>query len=236
MKRFQTGIDGEKLRRRVNWTARVLRGTDRKLLDNYLRGEGPHKLHLGCGDNVRPGWLNSDYNPQSDSVLHLDATTPFPLPDASLDYVFSEHMIEHLSYADGMRMLRECHRVLRPGGKVRISTPDLDFVVDLHRQDKSELQQSYIRWATEQFIEAAPYAGDTFVMNNFVRDWGHLFIYDVKTLSRAMESAGFTDITKHQLNESEDLNLVALENDSRMPQGFLQLESFTLEGVKATSR
>jgi hypothetical protein len=118
MKRFQSGMDGEKLLRGVKSIARVFRGTDRKLLDDYHRGMGRHKLHLGCGDNVLPGWLNSDYYPRSDSVLHLDATAPLPLPDASLDYVFSEHMIEHLSSADGMRMLRECHRVLRPGGKV----------------------------------------------------------------------------------------------------------------------
>jgi hypothetical protein len=95
------------------------------------------------------------------------------------------------------------------------------------------VQQSYIRWATEQFIEAAPYTDDTFVINNFVRDWGHLFIYDGKTLS---ESAGFTHVAKRQLNESEDPYLLRMENDSRMPPRFLQLEPFTLEGTKAASK
>ena len=123
VKRFQGGIDGEKLWRRVKWIARVRWVTDRKLVDDYLRGKGPHKLHLGCGHNVRPGWLNSDYYPPSDSVLHVDATAPFPLPDASLDYVFSEHMIEHLSYPDGMRMCASATACSAPAARSESPRP-----------------------------------------------------------------------------------------------------------------
>jgi len=51
-------------------------------------------------------------------------------------------------------------------------------------------------------------------------------------LSFSLEKAGFKEITKFSLNESEDEILRNLENEKRMPEGFLRLESFTLEGTK----
>jgi predicted SAM-dependent methyltransferase len=148
------------------------------------------------------------------------------------DYIFSEHMIEHISYSNGFAMLSECHRVLKNNGKIRISTPDLQFMINLYRDNKSELQIEYIKWAADRFIKSAPYPDDTFVINNFFRDWGHLFIYDEKTLRSSLERAGFTDIVRCELNESKDEALQNLENEKRMPRGFLKLESFTLEGTK----
>ena len=141
-------------------------------------------------------------------------------------------MIEHVSYAQGQHMLKECFRVLKDGGKIRISTPNLSFLILLYQNEKTELQKEYIGWATETFIGSAPYCEDTFVINNFVRDWGHTFIYDEKILRFSLEKAGFKEITKFELNESEDEILRNLENERRLPEGFLSLESFTLEGIK----
>ena len=62
------------------------------------------------------GWLNTDLCPKVAGCVTLDATKPFPLASASFDYVFSEHQMEHIHYSDAVRMLRECHRVLRPVG------------------------------------------------------------------------------------------------------------------------
>ena len=104
------------------------------LVRDYLRQHGPKKLHLGCGQNAIPGWLNTDYYPRRQDILHLDATKPFPLPAESFDYVFSEHMIEHITYHDGLTMLKESRRVLKPGGRIRISTPDLKFLIELKKK------------------------------------------------------------------------------------------------------
>ncbi|MDX1948562.1 MAG: methyltransferase domain-containing protein [Pirellulaceae bacterium] len=204
---------------------------DRSLTRTYLRGPDPKLLHLGCGGNRLTGWLNSDLYPNSRSVLHLDATRQFPLPADQFDAVFSEHMIEHIPRAAGARMLAECQRVLKPGGRIRISTPDLAFLIDLYRPDKSDLQRRYIAWATERFIPDAP-AGDVYVINNFVRDWGHQFIYDEPTLAAAMQAAGFEEISRCELNRSQHQSLANLENESRLPVGFLRLETLILEGVK----
>jgi predicted SAM-dependent methyltransferase len=212
--------------------ARALFQTDSGIARRYLSGDGTKKLQIGCGQNVLDGWLNSDFRPKRSHIMHLDATRAFPLPDNAFDFVFSEHMIEHVPYVGGVNMLNECFRVLKPGGTLRISTPDLLFLIDLYRPDKSPLQQSYIDCAVSLHSSYAPVATDTFVINNYVRDWGHLFIYDEKTLADAMRRAGFSEIRKFQLNESDSEALRGLENESRMPEGFLALESLTLQAVK----
>jgi hypothetical protein len=63
-----------------------------------------------------------------------------------------------------------------------------------------------------------------------------LFIYDEKTLRSSLEKAGFADIVRCDLNESKDESLRKLENENRMPEGFVKLESFTLEGTKVINR
>ena len=206
------------------------------LIDGYLRQPGARKLHLGCGCNVLAGWLNTDLVPRSPQVARVDLTKRLPFGDACFDYLFSEHVIEHLSYGEALTMLCECHRVLRPGGRMRISTPDLAFVVGLYAAEKSDLQLRYIDWATANFICRAPVRADTFVINNFVRNWGHLFIYDEKVLRVSLHMAGFRGVEKCALNDSSDENLCNLENERRLPPGFLRLETFTLEASKVKSR
>lgn len=198
------------------------------LATEYLANNNPRKLHLGCGNNILSHWLNSDFSPENKNIFHLDATRPFPFPDQSFNYVFSEHMIEHITYQDGLAMLKECYRILCKNGKIRISTPDLKFLVELYSEPKTDLQLRYIKWASASFTPDGV-SSDTIVINNFVRNWGHLFIYDEKTLRYALNESGFVDVVRLNINESNDLNLTNLENEKRMPEGFLQLESMTLE-------
>lgn len=211
---------------------REITGVDKNIIKQYLGQQKTKKLHLGAGNNIIDGWLNSDIYPKSKHVVHIDVTKTNPFDDKTFDYVFSEHMIEHISYAQGQHMLKECFRVLKDDGKIRISTPDLSFLISLYQSEKSVLQKRYLRWATEKFIDSAPYCEDTFVINNFVRDWGHTFIYDEKVLRFSLEKAGFQEITKCDLNESEDEIMRNLENKKRLPEGFLKMESCTLEGIK----
>ncbi len=220
------------VRQSIRRAERKFRKVDDSIIGAYFSTYESRKLHIGCSGNIIDGWLNSDLSPISDDVLPLDATKKFPFENNKFNYIFSEHMIEHISHSSGLAMLSECHRILRNNGKIRISTPDLQFLIDLYRSEKSELQIEYIKWATELFIKSAPYSDDIFVINNFVRDWGHLFIYDEKTLRSSLEKAGFTNIVRCELNDSKNEDFRNLENEKRMPRGFLELESFTLEGTK----
>jgi predicted SAM-dependent methyltransferase len=207
---------------------------DRKLTKLYLSAVQIRKLHIGCGNHHLPGWLNMDYFPLSGDDLYLDARHRFFFDDGSFHYIFSEHMIEHISYDDGLNMISECRRVLRPGGKIRISTPDLSFLIDLYKPMKSSIQRQYIDWTRQEFFDGSPDINEVFVINYFMRNWGHTFIYDEDLLKRTMLKAGFTSLVKRNLHESEVPEFRNLENETRLPPGLLQLETITFEGTKPT--
>jgi len=141
----------------------------------------------------------------------MDATKRFPLPSEAFDYVFSEHIIEHISYDSGRAMLQECFRVLKPGGKVRISTPDLTVLLGLHRSPRSEMQERYIEWAISNFIPNATATRECFVINNAFRNWGHTFICDKPSLEHLVRSVGFSGITWHEPHASDDPQLRGIE-------------------------
>lgn len=81
-------------------------------------------LHLGAGASKLAGLINCDlYNPEAD--LKADAANLDMFTDNSIDLIESHHMIEHLSFADAEKALKEWRRVLRPGGLLIITFPDI---------------------------------------------------------------------------------------------------------------
>jgi predicted SAM-dependent methyltransferase len=118
-------------------------------------------------------------------------------------------MIEHVPYDGGKSLVGECLRVLKPGGKLRISTPDLDRILAL-RQPTTPLEKEYVQYA----LRAIPEAVDgqiSFLINQFMRAWSHTFINDCETLSGLMRFAGFIDITERRLGERDDPELTDIE-------------------------
>ncbi|HVG20322.1 MAG TPA: methyltransferase domain-containing protein [Blastocatellia bacterium] len=214
--------------------SRIVFPVDQMVIKKYMSTVQVRKLQIGSGTNFIQGWLNSDIDPLK-GMIKLDVTKTFPFNDSVFDYIYCEHMIEHFYYTEGVKILSECYRILKSNGKIRVATPDLPFLVELYRANKTELQKKYIEWSTDSFIPTAPFYADTYVINNYFRDWGHKFIYDEKVLRFAMKEVGFTNIIRCLLNESEDKELQGLEYVGRMPDGFLELETFILEGTKPVS-
>jgi predicted SAM-dependent methyltransferase len=202
-------------------------------IDFYLRKHPNRKLQLGAGGNPYDGWLNTDvfeYRRRGD-VVYLDAREPFPLPDSSFEVIFTEHMIEHLTYEEGLACLRECRRVLQPDGRIRVSTPALERQIALFDEQLSDLQQRYIAWVTDSFIENAPAFLPGFVVNNMFRNFEHRFIYDEQTLRLALETAGFVDVEQHRVGHSNDPRLDGLEaRDTRSDAEFNEYETMAFEG------
>jgi predicted SAM-dependent methyltransferase len=211
---------------------RPLLGIDQKILQAHRREQSAVRLHLGCGQNHLKGWLNSDMFALDRSILYLNATKEFGLADNSVDFAYCEHMIEHLRYEDARKMVMETYRVLKSGGVFRIVTPELSFLIELYRRPDDSIHQDYITYSSVKNCPYAPEKRAIFVVNNFVRDWGHLFIYDAETLTELLETAGFRNPKRQEINQSDYQDLRELENESRMPPGFLKLESMIIEFVK----
>lgn len=219
-----------RLHRRVQRAARTARRVDRRIAERYLAETPAPKLHLGCGRHVLDGWLNSDLVPRAAGVLRLDVTRPFPFPADTFAHVYSEHVIGELSCEGAAAMLGECFRVLVPGGKVRIATPDLAFLAGLHGRELSEAQARYVEWFGAAAGSPGGEAG--FVVNRYLSAWGIQVVYDAPMLGRALAAAGFSGVTRCGLNDSGDEALRNLAHEERMPEGLLRLESLTLEAGK----
>jgi predicted SAM-dependent methyltransferase len=191
------------MRQRVRNLVRAARR--RRLIDVYLHTHAVRKLQLGAGEHPRDGWLNTDLHAygRGDELVYLDVRKPFPLPDAAFDAVHSEHMLEHLTYAEGQHCLRECLRVLKRSGRIRVATPSLERLAALYDHDLNDVQRRYVRWAVETLAPETGAELPGVVVNNFFHSWGHRFIYDPQTLRHALGEAGFVDIAEVTLGELE---------------------------------
>src|SRR6185436_11986283 len=77
-------------------------------------------LNLGCGDHFHEAWVNVDLSTKDDRVLRHDLTQPLPFADASFSVVYHSHVLEHFSREQGEQLMRECFRVLKPSGTIRV--------------------------------------------------------------------------------------------------------------------
>jgi len=184
------------------------------VIRKYLNSNSCKKLQIGGGGNPLKGWLNTDILPNHKDVIFLDAREELPFENDSLDYIFCEHMIEHIGYQDGLKMLSECFRVLKKNGKIRIATPDLKVFLDLFSENKSDDQDQYMEWILKNWLnrQGVNEKNPVFNINLVMHAWGHEFIYDDKTLIESLRRTGFRDSLSYKSGDSDDLNLKELES------------------------
>jgi predicted SAM-dependent methyltransferase len=179
-----------------------------------LLARDPLLVHLGSGTEYKQGWVNVDL--VGDPVdLAWNLARPLPLPAGCADGVFSEHVLEHLPLAGGLNLLREAHRVLRPGALVRIGVPD-----------GRRLLESYVADGRGFIDETRPGRPTPMVAVNELFSWyRHCFMYDARTLTLALEAAGFVDVLQAPFGTS-DLPGGCPDTESR------RAESLYVEAVK----
>ena len=95
----------------------------------------PRMLNLGCGRQFHPDWINVDLEAVSDEVLEHDLTRGLPFEEESIDVVYHSHVLEHLKPQEGVKLLEECFRVMKPGGVLRIVVPDLECIARLYLEN-----------------------------------------------------------------------------------------------------
>lgn len=169
---------------------------------NRDRVQSLQYLNFGCGPNVHTSFINLDFawGPRID--ICCDITQGLPLPSRSLDGIFTEHCLEHIAFDACCGVLKECHRVLRPGATLRIVVPDAGLFANLYVQAQAG--------AAVQFPYARDYPTSTPMMhlNRIFRDHGHLFAYDVPTLSRLLNECGFVEVVPCSFRQGRNPNLL----------------------------
>lgn len=85
---------------------------------------------MGCGSHyIKSGeWVNFDFNSDSCDVIAVNLLSDIPLDSESCDVVYHSNILEHFLPDDGKKFMRECFRILKNGGKIRIAIPDLETI------------------------------------------------------------------------------------------------------------
>ena len=139
------------------------------------------RLHLGCGTNLLEGWINADWIEESsappgtaeksDRIFIMDATKAFPFQNDQMQYIFCEDFIEHFDQQQGVHIIAECSRILRPGGIWRISTPSFDANLEVQCLSKGAAGIWHGGW-----------------------EWGHKLLYSKTYLLPILKRAGFDPV------------------------------------------
>jgi predicted SAM-dependent methyltransferase len=199
----------------------------RSAVRRYLASTSEPKFHFGAGPFDLEGWLNTDL---IGGNVHIDVGRRLPLPDATFAYAFGEHVIEHLSERAAIRLLGELHRVLRPGGVVRLTTPDLAKLVALY-EDRNPLisREEYARTWLDAASGGRVHENGSQVLNDALRLWGHRWIYDEEDLAGRLERAGFGDVRRQETGVSEHTALRGLESHGDLAN---RVAAMTLEATR----
>jgi predicted SAM-dependent methyltransferase len=172
------------------------------------------KRQFGCGGNKLAGWENYD--------CEIDATKALPFPDNSTDYVFAEHLTEHLDCKEVYGFFSECYRILKKGGTIRICVPSISRVY-LYADEE------YLKWlGSSGFGEAALKSA----IRNLMVNHGHKTVWSEELLGAALRGVGFGTVYA-SVGISEDPNLHDIEGHwkaiGKHPNW---VESIVMEGIK----
>ena len=156
------------------------------------------RIHLGCGTDVRPGWVNIDVGaPRADGlVIRYDLRRGLPLGSGTCELIYSSHFFEHLDYRAGVRLMRDCHRALRPGGVLRFAMPNFRGSFAAYVQRDTDY------WELTDICQTLPYVEpgtETLVdhINYGVYQFGeHKTIYDEEKLIALLRWIGFQSVSE----------------------------------------
>lgn len=161
----------------------------------FRPGPGPLRLHVGSGTERLDGWINIDLQPLVEVDVAADVTRTFPY--SGVERIFAEHFLEHLALDDALEFLVRCREALAPGGRIRLSTPNLDWVWST--QYGLDTESSHSRQKQALGLNRGFYA------------WGHRFLWNREILTAALQAAGFVELSWPSYGDSEDPEFRGLE-------------------------
>jgi predicted SAM-dependent methyltransferase len=175
------------------------------------------RLQFGCGAFPADGWINTNLAPGPGVDVRCDIRDGLPLPSDSVHYIASMHALVELPYLDVVPALRELHRILVPGGVLRLGLPDLDRAIDAYRSG----DRGYFSIPDD---EMASIDGKFVVQMTWYGT--NLMMFTADLACDLLRRAGFGDVRRAEYGQTTSLfpEIVALDNRPK--------ESFFVEAVK----
>ncbi|MEM6285232.1 MAG: methyltransferase domain-containing protein [Chloroflexota bacterium] len=176
------------------------------------------RLNLGCGFDIREGWLNVDIEnwkkrkpDATGAFVAHDLRRPLPLPDQSCDYIYSSHFWEHLDYQTGYAMMQDVFRMLKPGGTFRVVVPDYLKYSAAYVNGDDAFFTTLENAMPDGWVRRVPGAECvTDHMHFLAYQWGeHKCLYDPERMEKMLKVAGFTDVRQVDFDPDMDIDHVA---------------------------
>lgn len=164
------------------WGTRVFAPRSRRQASRLANGRTDLRLHLGSGTNRLEGWINVDILGMRPDLL-WDLRGGIPFPRSCAQEVFLEHVLEHFELTHVLGILRECRRVLAPGGLIRVGVPDFGKYLDSYSGDRAFIK-------SERPGRPTP----LLALAEVALFHGHRSVWDAETLTLALVEAGFDDV------------------------------------------
>ncbi len=185
-------------------------------------------LDLGCGENIHAELINLDFQWRPGVDLCWDITCGIPLGDGSIRGIVSEHCLEHFDLETGFELLRECYRVLSPGGVIRLIVPDAGQYLDTYVARANGLAEPLFPF--ESSINFRGKSARLLHVNRvFYQDrsspGGHRCMYDFELLQLVLGEAGFDSVTRVACRRGL-VPALLVDSESR------ELESLYVEAIR----
>jgi predicted SAM-dependent methyltransferase len=215
-------------------------------------------LHLGCGLTAPTGWLNVDGSlqvllarrpwlknlmlatgllsgkqgdiPWSADVVRLNLNRPLPFADGQFAAVYSSHVLEHLYHDQALALLKECHRILRPGAVCRAVVPDLGALVGRYVRAKAAADPNAGTRMMEELMvhDKAPGKGLFGAYYWMTAYHQHKWMYDAASLEQLFTTAGFHSVRQADCLDSRIGRVAEVELPGRILGG----QGVAVEGIK----
>lgn len=158
------------------------------------------RLNLGSGKTTIEGWLNLD---MAIGARILTMKLPGGLKkfkDNSVRCIYTSHFLEHIEYPNtALAIVKECHRILIPGGTLRIIVPGIEKIIQAYSENdqaffaiQKEMHPSWCNSKLDHLMYALQQGGE------------HKYGYDFETMKALLTQAGFNQIIESDHNQSHE--------------------------------
>jgi predicted SAM-dependent methyltransferase len=173
-----------------------------KKIEALLKSSLPINLELGAGqDRGIEGWTSVDMNDKCD--LNLDLTRPLPFPNNSVNIIYFSHVLEHFKYSDLVKLLGECLRILKPGGKFSAAVPNARIYIEAYHDPDNFNPDLFCRYKPAyNFNSKIDYVNYMAYM-----DGHHQYMFDEENIIVILKNVGFREVKLRDFDKTLDLEV-----------------------------
>lgn len=150
-----------------------------RALNNCLEAGGSFKLNLGGRMTRIPGFLNVDAQSWEQTDIVADVSDLSLFADGTVNEIYASNVLEHFPHTQTLDVLKEWARVLAKGGKLHVSVPNFDALVEIYKEN------GFVDWVRNYLY------GDQGGVYEY-----HYTCFTFATLAKLAIDAGFNDIKR----------------------------------------